>query len=74
MQPLQPRRWGDLGAKFAAFISHDVDNMRSAWKAPAKAALQQRQFGRFGKLLWQHLTQPDAWDNLEAVAAQVARL
>jgi len=72
-RPLQPRRWGDLCAKFAAFISHDVDNMHSAWKAPAKAALQQYRFGRFGKLLWQHLTQPDAWDNLEAVAAAVAQ-
>lgn len=72
-QPLQPRRWGPQQAKFAAFISHDIDNMRSAWKAPAKAALQQRQFGRFGKLLWQHLTQSDAWDNLEAVAAAVAQ-
>jgi peptidoglycan/xylan/chitin deacetylase (PgdA/CDA1 family) len=72
-QPLQPRRWGSQKADFAAFISHDVDNLRSAWKAPAKAALQQRQFGRFGRLLWQHLTQPDAWDNLEAVAATVAQ-
>jgi hypothetical protein len=68
-QPLRPRRWGVQRAEFGAFISHDVDNLYSAWKAPAKAALQQRQFGRFGKLLWQHLTQPDAWDNLKAVAA-----
>jgi hypothetical protein len=72
-QPLQPRRWGPQRAEFAAFISHDIDNLYSAWKAPAKAALQQRQFGRFGKLLWQHLTQPDAWDNLEAVAEAVAQ-
>jgi len=72
-QPLQPRRWGSQKAAFAAFISHDVDSMYGAWKAPAKAALQQRQFGRFGRLLWQHLTQPDAWDNLEAVAAAVAQ-
>ncbi|MFD1872380.1 DUF7033 domain-containing protein [Hymenobacter bucti] len=72
-QLLQPRRWGDQQAAFAAFISHDVDNLHSGWKAPAKAALQQRQLGRFGRLLWQHLTQPDAWDNLEAVAAQVAQ-
>jgi peptidoglycan/xylan/chitin deacetylase (PgdA/CDA1 family) len=70
---LQPRRWGPQQAEFAAFISHDVDNLRSAWKAPAKAALRQRQFGRFGKLLWRHLTQPDAWENLEAVAAAVAQ-
>jgi hypothetical protein len=71
-QPLRPRRWGSQKAPFAAFISHDVDNLRSAWKAPAKVALQQRQFGLFGKLLWQHLTRPDAWDNLEAVATAVA--
>jgi hypothetical protein len=72
-QPLRPRRWGSPKAAFSAFISHDVDNLRSAWKTPAKAALQQRQFGRFGRLLWRYLTQPDAWDNLEAVAAQVAQ-
>lgn len=72
-QPLQPRSWDSQQANFAAFISHDVDNLCSAWKAPIKAALQQRQFGRFGKLIWQHLTQPDAWDNLEEVAAAVAQ-
>jgi peptidoglycan/xylan/chitin deacetylase (PgdA/CDA1 family) len=72
-QSLRPRRWGPQQAMFAAFISHDVDNLRSAWKAPAKAALRQLQLGRFGKLLWRHLTQPDAWDNLEAVAAVTAR-
>ena len=72
-QPLCPRRWGRQQAKFAAFISHDIDNLYSAWKAPAKDALQQRKFGLFSKLLWQHLTQPDVWDNLEAVAAQVAQ-
>ncbi len=72
-QPLQPRRWGSQAAEFAAFISHDVDHLRSAWKAPAKAAWQQRNFGLFSKLLWQHFTQPDAWDNLEAVAAATAQ-
>jgi peptidoglycan/xylan/chitin deacetylase (PgdA/CDA1 family) len=72
-QLLQPRHWGSQQADFAAFISHDVDNMRSGWKAPAKAALQQRKLGLFGKLLWQHLTQPDAWDNLEEVAAATAQ-
>jgi hypothetical protein len=72
-QPLRPRHWGSQKASFAAFISHDVDNLRSAWKAPAKAAWQQRRFSLFGKLLWQHLTQPDAWDNLEAVAAATAQ-
>ncbi|TDN37914.1 hypothetical protein A8B98_01250 [Hymenobacter sp. UV11] len=71
-QPLAVRRWGTVRADFATFISHDVDNMRSAWKAPAKAALAQQKPGLFSKLLWQHLTQPDAWDNLEAVAAATA--
>ena len=71
-QAVQPRRWGTQQAEFAAFISHDVDNLRSAWKAPAKAALKQRKIGYFGKLLWQHFTQPDAWDNLEVVVTATA--
>ena len=68
---LRPRRWAG-GAPFAAFITHDIDNLRSGWKAPAKSALKQGNVIRFGKLLWQHLTRPDAWDNLETVAASVA--
>ena len=70
-QPLRPRRWAG-GAPFAAFISHDIDNLRSAWKAPAKAALKQGQLAKFGQLLWQHATRPDTWDNLETVAAATA--
>ena len=70
-QPLRPRPWR-TGAPFAAFISHDIDNLRSAWKAPAKATLKQGQLVKFGQLLWQHLTHSDAWDNLEAVAAATA--
>ena len=70
-RPLRPRRWaGD--APFAAFISHDLDYLRSGWKAPAKAALLAGQLLGFGRQLWRHLTRPDAWDNLEAVAAAVA--
>jgi peptidoglycan/xylan/chitin deacetylase (PgdA/CDA1 family) len=72
-QPLQPRRWGSQAAEFAAFISHDVDNMRSGWKAPAKAALQQRKVGLFSRLLRQQLAQTDTWDNLEEVAAATAQ-
>ena len=68
---LAARRWCG-SAPFAAFISHDIDNLRSGWKAPAKAALQRGQFLKFGKLAWQHFTRPDAWDNLESVAAAVA--
>ena len=70
-ETLRPRCWAG-GAPFAAFISHDIDNLRSAWKAPAKAALQSGQLLRFGRQLWHRLTRPDAWDNLEAVAATVA--
>ena len=70
-EKLRPRRWA-AGAPFAAFISHDIDTLRSGWKAPAKAALQGGQLLRFGQQLWQRLTQPDIWDNLEAVAAAVA--
>ena len=71
-QALAPRRWGSQQAEFAAFISHDVDRLHSAWKAPAKMALQQGKFWLFGQRLWRHLTRPDAWDNLEAVAATTA--
>ena len=72
-QALVPRRWGHERADFATFISHDVDNLRSAWKAPARAALQRGKLGLFGRHLWRHLTRPDAWDNLEAVATAVAQ-
>jgi hypothetical protein len=70
--PLVPRHWGSQQADFAAFISHDVDNLYSAWKAPAKAALKQRKIGLFGRLVGKHLTQSDAWDNLEEVVAATA--
>ena len=72
-QQYAPRRWGPQRAGFAAFISHDVDNLRSGWKAPAKAALRQGRLLRFAQLLGRRLAQPDPWDNLEAVAAQVAQ-
>ena len=72
-QQYAPRRWGPQRAEFAAFVSHDVDNLRSGWKSPAKAALRAGRLLRFARLLARHLTRPDAWDNLEAVAAQVAQ-
>ena len=71
-KPLRRRLWHG-NAPFAAFISHDIDNLRSAWKGAAKASLKQGRLLRFGQLLWQHLSQPDAWDNLEAVAAATAK-
>ncbi|WP_035567154.1 DUF7033 domain-containing protein [Hymenobacter sp. IS2118] len=70
-QVLRPKIWQE-GAPFAAFVTHDIDNLRSGWKAPAKAALRRGQLLKFGQLAWQHLTRPDAWDNLEAVANTVA--
>ena len=70
-QPLRSRRWAG-GSSFAAFISHDIDNLRSAWKTPTKAALQQGRLLKFGRQVWRHLTSSDAWDNLEAIAAATA--
>jgi hypothetical protein len=68
---LHPRRWAD-GAPFATFVTHDIDNLYSAWKEPAKNALRRGDVAGFGKQLWQHLTRPDAWDNLAQVRAAVA--
>ncbi|GAB3578229.1 polysaccharide deacetylase family protein [Hymenobacter daeguensis] len=70
-QPLEPHRWPG-NAPFAAFISHDIDTLYGAWKAPAKATLKQGNILGFGRLLWRHLTSPDAWNNLETVAAATA--
>ena len=70
-RPLRTKVW-EKGAPFAAFITHDIDNLLSAWKTPAKAALKQGQLLKFGQLLWRHFTQSDSWDNLEAVAATTA--
>ncbi|MBC6609348.1 hypothetical protein H8B15_00325 [Hymenobacter sp. BT507] len=71
-QSLPPRRWTN-NAPFATCITHDVDNLYSAWKAPAKAALQRRDWLGFGRQLWRHFTQKDAWDNLEEVQQAVAQ-
>lgn len=71
-QPSRPRRWAG-NAPFASFITHDIDSLRNGWKAPAKTALRQKQLLKFGQLLWQHFTRPDAWNNLETVAAAVAK-
>ncbi|AHJ97246.1 hypothetical protein Hsw_1651 [Hymenobacter swuensis DY53] len=70
-QPLQPRRWAD-GATWATFITHDIDNLYSAWKEPTRAALSQGKALEFGRMLWRHFTKKDAWDNLELVQQTVA--
>jgi hypothetical protein len=70
-QPLHQRRWAG-GAPFATFVTHDIDSLHSAWKAPAKAALKRGNLLSFGRQLWRHFTQPDAWDNLELVQRTVA--
>ncbi|WP_400191294.1 DUF7033 domain-containing protein [Hymenobacter sp. B81] len=68
---MRPRHW-KADAPFAAFVSHDIDNLRSAWKETAKQALRRRDWLGFGRQLWQHLTRPDAWDNLAQVQRAVA--
>ncbi|GAB3295621.1 hypothetical protein GCM10027348_17410 [Hymenobacter tenuis] len=68
---LQPRRWTNK-ANWAAFITHDIDNLYSAWKEPAKAALRRRDWPSLARQLWQHFTEKDAWDNLEEVQQTVA--
>ncbi len=70
-QVLYPRRWAD-GADWTAFITHDIDNLYSAWKAPTKAALRQGNLLSFCKQLWQHAMQQDAWDNLGHVQQTVS--
>ena len=70
-EPLRPRRWAK-DAPFAAFITHDIDNLLSAWKAPAKAALLRFDWLGFGRQLWQHFTRRDAWNNLAEVQQAVA--
>ena len=70
-QSLRPRRWAG-GATWAACITHDIDNLYSAWKEPAKAALRRGRLLGFGRQLWRHFTQKDAWDNLELVQQTVA--
>ncbi len=70
-QLLPLRRWAG-GAPFATFVTHDIDSLHGAWKAPAKAALQRRQWWSFGRQLWRHFTQPDTWDNLKLVQRTVA--
>ena len=72
-QPLLPRRWAN-GAPFATFVTHDIDNLRSAWKAPAKAAFRRRDWLQFGRQVGRHFSRPDAWDNLELVQQTVADL
>lgn len=70
---LAARRWGANRVPFAAFITHDVDNCQSAWKAEGKAALRGGQFVRLGRLLLRRLQGRDAWNNLEEVQAQTQR-
>ena len=72
-QPLAPRRWGSGGAPLAAFGSHDVDLLRGAWKDPVKQALRRGRWGEALGRLWRRLRRPDAWDNLEQVAAETSR-
>ncbi|MGY2132770.1 DUF7033 domain-containing protein [Hymenobacter sp. HD11105] len=70
---LGARRWGANRGRFAAFITHDIDNLHGAWKAPAKAALRGGNLIRFAHLLVRRLQDRDAWNNLEEVQAETQR-
>ncbi|MCC2545239.1 hypothetical protein LJY25_02185 [Hymenobacter sp. BT175] len=61
------------GHSFAAFITHDIDNLRSAWKAEGRQALRVGHLGTFLRLAAQRWLARDAWDNLEDVLADTAR-
>ncbi|AYA36688.1 hypothetical protein D3Y59_06240 [Hymenobacter oligotrophus] len=67
-----PRRAWPQHAPFACWITHDVDNCRSGWKAEGKKALRAGQVGTFVSLLTRRLGGRDAWDNLDAVQREVA--
>ncbi|GAA4388204.1 DUF7033 domain-containing protein [Hymenobacter koreensis] len=67
-EQLRPRRWLG-GAKWAAFVTHDVDSLFGSWKAPAKAALQQGRLLETFQIAMRSLAGVDAWNNLEAVQA-----
>lgn len=71
-EALTPRRWPG-GAPLAAFISHDIDWLYGAWKAPVKQALRRGRWAEALTRVARRLRRPDAWDNLEDVAAQTAR-
>ncbi|TYZ10540.1 hypothetical protein FY528_08720 [Hymenobacter lutimineralis] len=70
-QLLHPRCWAG-NAQWAAFITHDIDSLHSAWKAPAKAALRQGRLLSFGRQFWRHFKEKDTWDNLAEVQQTVA--
>jgi peptidoglycan/xylan/chitin deacetylase (PgdA/CDA1 family) len=70
---LRPRRWS--GAPFAAFISHDIDNLHGGWGTAARYLLRHFRLGGFAKLLARKATgQPAPWNNLEHVQQATARL
>ncbi|KAA9339458.1 hypothetical protein F0P96_02220 [Hymenobacter busanensis] len=71
-QPLRPRRWAS-GSPFAVFVTHDIDELRSGWKAPAKAALKSGRIDRFLALATRRFLHRDAWDNLELVRQAAAK-
>ncbi|GAB3824496.1 DUF7033 domain-containing protein [Hymenobacter jeollabukensis] len=71
-RPLRPRRWAD-GAPFATFVTHDIDNLYSAWKEPAKAALRRVNAIDFLRQVGRRFTHADAWDNLAQLQQAVAQ-
>ena len=70
-QLLRPRRWHK--APFAAFITHDVDNINGGWGTGVRLALRRGQWLRAAQLAFSKATaRPAPWNNLEQVQAVTA--
>ncbi|WP_310391665.1 DUF7033 domain-containing protein [Hymenobacter sp.] len=71
-RPLRPRRWA--GQPFAAFITHDIDNLHGGWATAVRHALRRGRLTRAATLLVARVrSQPAPWNNLEHVQAETAR-
>ncbi len=47
--------------------SHDIDYLYSAWKSSLLIAIEDRRFNKIPKILWDAITQPPRWNNLEKI-------
>jgi len=70
---LEPRRWNGE-AKFAGFITHDIDTLNGGWGTAARNLLRRGRWGDVAKLIRAKTShQPAPWDNLEDVQAETSR-
>jgi hypothetical protein len=71
---LRPRRWNGT-APFAAFISHDIDNLHGGWGTAARYLLRRVRLRGFVKLIASKAAgQPAPWNNLEHVQQATTQL